>query len=414
MSPGASGAAMPATAAENPAEKPGPLVFLIAGEPSGDLLGARLMAALKTATGGRVRFAGVGGPAMAAQGLESMVPIGDLAVMGLLEVLPHLPRIFGHIRRVAAAARAQRPAVLVTIDSPNFSLEVAKRVAGEGIPLVHYVAPSVWAWKPWRARRMAAYLDRLMTLLPFEPPYFERHGLTSTFVGHPAVEAAGVGADPAAFRRRLGIPDTAPLVCVLPGSRGGEVRRLLPVFASTLGRLAARFPGLQALVPTVPTVADAVAGHAPGWPVPATVLREPAAKYDAFAAADVAMAASGTVAVELAVAGLPAVIAYRVAPVTAALVRRLIKVRFASLPNLLLDREMQPEFLQAACTAENLAGALERLLSDPAARAAQREGAQAAVAMLGAGDETPSQRAARCVLDAIRPGIQSGATAVNR
>jgi len=404
----------PASTAQVEGGETGPLVFLVAGEPSGDLLGARLMAAIKTARGGQVCFAGVGGAAMAEEGLDSMVPISDLAVMGLLEVIPHLARIFGHIRRVAAAARRLRPAILVTIDSPNFSLEIAKRLRGEGIPLVHYVAPSVWAWKPWRARRMATYLDHLMTLLPFEPPYFERHGLACTFVGHPAVEAAGAGGDPAAFRRRHGIPEAAPTICVLPGSRHGEVRRLMPVFADTLGRLAVRFPDLRALVPTVPTVAEAVADHVQGWLVPATVLREPGAKYDAFAAADVALAASGTVAVELAVAEVPAVIAYRVAPLTAALVRRLVKVRFASLPNLLLDREVQPEFLQDDCTAENLAGALAGLLADPGARAAQRDGARAAVAMLRAGSETPSQRAARCVMDLMRPGKESGAAAAIR
>ncbi len=386
----------------------GPLIFLIAGEPSGDLLGARLMAALKSQCGERVRFAGIGGAAMAVQGLESTVPIGDLTVMGLVEVLPYLPRIIGHMRRTAALVRLLRPDVLVTIDSPNFSLEVAKRVAGQGIPLVHYVAPSVWAWKPRRAKRMAGYLDRLLTLLPFEPPYFERHGLASTFVGHPAVEAAEAGGDPAAFRQSQGIPQDAPLICVLPGSRRSEVRRLLPVFGQTLGRLAAEFPALHAVAPTVPGVAGEVAAAAKSWPVPTAVLGDPAAKYQAFAAAGAAVAASGTVAVELAVAGVPTVIAYRLSPLSGFLAPLLLKIRYVSLPNILLDREVQPECLQRDCNAENLAKALARLLRDPAARAAQKEGARAAVAKLGGGGaETPSQRAARCILEVIQTGARA-------
>lgn len=394
-------------------EDAGPLIFLIAGEPSGDLLGGRLMAALKAESGGRVRFGGVGGAAMKAQGLESLVPISDLSVMGLFEVLPHLPRILGHIRQTAKAARAMRPDAVVTIDSPNFTLEVAKRLAGEEFPLVHYVAPSVWAWKPWRARRIARYLDHLLALLPFEPPYFERHHLATTFVGHPALEAPR-GRDPLEFRRMHGIPETAPVLCVLPGSRPGEIRRLLPIFRETLNRLAPRFPGLWAVTPTVSTVAEEVAAATRAWPVPATVLHDPQAKYDAFAASDAALAASGTVAVELAAAGVPTVVAYRVAALTAFFARRLIKVRHVSLPNLLLEREVQPEFLQGHCTPENLTAALARLLNDPAARAAQKAGAGAALAKLSSGCETPSGRAARCIMSLIEAKTRTGASAAMR
>ncbi len=380
----------------------GPLVFLVVGEPSGDQLGAKLMAALKTETGGRVRFAGVGGERMAAEGLSSMIPIEELAVMGLAEVLPHVLGILRRIRQVASAAQAARPAAVVTIDSPDFTLRVSRRLAGRGIPLVHYVAPTVWAWKPWRAARIARYLDHLLTLLPFEPPYFEPHGLAVTFVVHPAVEAACGGHEPARFRRDHGIPDEAPLVCILPGSRAGEVRRMEPAFAGALGLLAARFPGLHAVVPTVPTVAGLVEAAVARWPVPATVLRESAAKYEAFAAAEAALATSGTVAVELAVAGVPAVIAYKIAPLTALIVRRFVKGAHASIPNILLGREAQPEFLQENCTAEKLAGALGRLLSDSAARDAQIEACREATRLLDPGGQRPSQRAARVVLDLIQ------------
>jgi lipid-A-disaccharide synthase len=296
-----------------------------------------------------------------------------------------------------------RPDVLVTIDAPGFSLRVSKRLKGAGFPLVHYVAPSVWAWKPWRARKIASFLDRLMALLPFEPPYFEAHGLTTTVVGHPAVEAAADPADGAAFRRRHGIEPGAPLLAVLPGSRRAEVGRLAPVFAATLARLAPDFPGLRAVVPTVPTVAPLVREAAKAWPVDTLVLDGPAEKYAAFAAADAALAASGTVAVELAVARCPTVVAYRVSPLSAAIARRMLKVRYVSIPNLVLDRVVQPELLQENCTPAALAPALAGLLRD-GAKARQRQLAdleRVVAALSGAGDGPPSRQAARCVLEAI-------------
>lgn len=387
-----------------PAGADGPLIFLVAGEPSGDQLGARLMTALKAEAGGAVRFAGVGGTQMAAAGLESLFDIDELAVMGLIEVLPKIPLVYRRVRQTAAAARDCKPDALVTIDSPSFSLEVSQRLKGQGFPLIHYVAPSVWAWKAWRARQMAGYLDHLLALLPFEPPYFEAHGLATTVVGHPAVEAASVATDPAAFRERHDIPPAAPLVCVLPGSRRGEVRHMEPVFAAALRLLKARFSGLQAVTPTVATVADMVEAAVRAWPVPALVLRDPAEKYQAYAAATAAMATSGTVAVELAVAGLPAVIGYRAGPVTAALARRLVKVRYASLINLVLEREAQPELLQEACTPERVAEEVGRLIADADARAAQLAACRDAIAALGHGGTAPSSKAARAILAVIESG----------
>lgn len=380
----------------------GPLIFLVAGEPSGDQLGARLMAALKAETGGAVRFAGVGGPRMQAEGLKSLFPMDDLAVMGLVEVLPHLRRILRRIAETVAAARRLRPDALVTIDAPGFSLRVSKRLKGAGFPLIHYVAPSVWAWKPWRARRIAGFLDHLLALLPFEPPYFEAHGLATTVVGHPAIEAAAEPADGVAFRRRQGIAANAPLLAVLPGSRMAEVSRLAPVFAATLARLAPDLPGLCAVVPTVPNVAARVRAATATWPVETRVLEQPAEKYAAFAAADAALAASGTVAVELAVAHCPTVVAYKVSPVTAAIVRRMLKVRYASLANLVLDRPVQPELLQENCTPEMLAAAVHPLLNEGKARERQLADLDAVVAALsGAGEGPPSRQAARCVLQVV-------------
>lgn len=382
-----------------------PLIFLIAGEPSGDLLGARLMAALRTETDGAVRFAGIGGERMIAEGLDSLVPIDELAVMGVFEIVPHVFRIIQHIRKTVAAVRALRPAAVITIDSPSFSLEVSQRLRGLGVPLIHYVAPSVWAWKPWRAAKMARYVDHLLTLLPFEAPYFEKHGLATTFVGHPAVEmrnhTSGPAIDPGAFRAEHGIAAKVPVICVLPGSRRGEVRRLAPVFGATLGRLAQRFPDLRALVPTVSTVAAEVAVAAHAWPVPVTVLTKPEEKTKAFAASDVALAASGTVAVELAVMGVACVIAYRLSSMTAFIGRRIVKVPHVSLPNILLGREVQPEFLQESCTPDKLAAALGLLLDDPRARAVQTKAVGEAIRKLTPEGTAPSHQAARTILKLI-------------
>lgn len=378
-----------------------PLVFLVAGEPSGDALGARLMAALKARTGGAVRFAGIGGEGMAAQGLDSLFPMSELSVMGLIEVLPRLPGILRRLGETAREVRRLRPAAVVTIDSPDFCFRLAKRLRGTGVPLIHYVAPSVWAWRPGRARKIAGFLDHLLALLPFEPPFFEREGLACTFVGHPVVESGADQGDGVAFRARHGIPAEAPLICVLPGSRRSETSRLLPVFARTVAGLRERRPALRAVVPVIGAVADEVAGAVADWPVPTTVVRERAEKYDAFAAAAVALAASGTVALELAMADLPAVIAYRLSPPSAWLARRLIRVPYVSLVNLVLDRPVMPELLQEDCRPERLVAALASLLDDGAARRAQTEAGREALVRLGRGGPSPGERAATVVLDVI-------------
>jgi len=379
----------------------GPLIFLVAGEPSGDSLGARLMAALRERTGGAVRFAGVGGPAMAGQGLSSLFPMADLTVMGLAEVLPRLPLLLRRIGETARAARRLEPDAVVTIDSPDFNFRLAKRLRNAGIPLVHFVAPSVWAWRPGRARVIARRIDHLLALLPFEPPYFEREGLACTFVGHPVVESGADRGDGAAFRRRHGIADDASLLCLLPGSRASETSRLLPVFAETAARLAAGRPDLRFVVPLAPSVDDAVKRSVADWAVPVVVVEDVAEKYDAFAAATAALAASGTVALELAMAGTPAVIAYRMSPPTAWLARRLLRVRHVSLVNLVLDRAVMPEFLQADCRADRLADAVGRLLDDAGARRAQVTAGREALARLGLGGPSPGLRAADAVLTVV-------------
>ncbi|HVI53017.1 MAG TPA: lipid-A-disaccharide synthase [Candidatus Sulfotelmatobacter sp.] len=380
-----------------------PLIYLIAGEPSGDLLAARLMAALRDLTGGNVRFAGIGGEAMRDEGLDSLFPQADLAVMGLAEVLPRIPRILRRLRQTLADIEAKRPAVIVTVDSWGFTGRVAKKLkaAGSVIPRVHYVAPMVWAWKEKRVHQLAARVDRLLCLLSNETEAFEKAGLRSVHVGHSVLESGAEKGDGASFRSRHGISAGAPLLCVLPGSRRSETSRLLPVFRDTVSLLSESRPGLRVVVPTVETVAAEVEAEVSRWPVPVTVVKGRAARYDAFAASQAALAASGTVALELAMARLPMVIAYRLSPITAFLARRLIKLRFVCLINLLLDRAVVPELLLEDCRPDKLAPALMPLFEDGKIRTEQLVGAAEALQRLGFGEGSPSHRAAAEVLSMI-------------
>jgi lipid-A-disaccharide synthase len=378
-----------------------PLIYLVAGEPSGDLLGAHLMRALRLETGHQVRFAGVGGEQMAEEGLGSLFPLADIAVIGLIEVLPKARTALRRVCETVDDIQRVRPAALVTIDSWGFAGRVAKRLkaAGSPTPRIHYVAPMVWAWRPGRARVLARLLDHLLCLLPNEPAYFEARGLGATHVGHAVIESGAERGDGPGFRRRHGIAPTASLLCLLPGSRPGEASRLLPVFEATVRRLEARHRGLRVVVPTVDTVAEQVGRAAAA--LGGIVVRGQRDKYDAFAAADVALAASGTVALELALAGVPTVISYRLSPLTAAIARRLLRIRYVSLVNLVLDRPVAPEFLQERCRPDLLEEAVSALLLDPAAREAQRAAGREALRILGYGGPPPSARAARIVLDLI-------------
>lgn len=383
-----------------------PLIFLVAGEPSGDVLGARLMAGLKEVTGGQVRFAGIGGERMIAEGLTSLFPMEELTLFGLAELLPKLPNILRRIRQTADTVLALKPDAVVTIDAPDFCFRVAKKVrkADPSIKLIHYVAPTVWAWRPGRAKKIAAFLDHLLVLLPFEPPYFEKVGLPATFVGHSIVEAGVEQGDGAAFRARHGIPADTRLLTVLPGSRRSEIKVLLPDFGHTLSILAGRHSDLRVVVPTLGKVAGAVREAITGWPLAPIVVEGDREKYDAFAASTAALAASGTVALELALARLPAIIAYRIHPLTYRLYRRLIRVKYANLVNIMQDRMLVPEYLQGDCVPDKLADAVDRLLCDPAAREHQIDGVAEVARWLGQGEaRAPSRRAAQVVLDVIGP-----------
>lgn len=379
-------------------------IMILAGEPSGDVLGARLMAALDARTNGAVRIEGIGGEAMTARGLSSLIPMEELSVMGLFEILPRVPRLLRRIRQTAVAVARARPDALVTIDSPGFNFRVAARLAGRDFPLIHYVAPQVWAWRPGRARAIARHVDHMLLLLPFEAPYFDAVALPTTFVGHPVTETkVGAGAG-AAYRARHGFAPESTLLAVLPGSRHSETSRLLSVFGETVARLAARIPGLNVVVPTVAGVAEQVQFAAQCWPCPVTIVRGQDEKAEAFAACDAALTASGTAVLELAVAQVPMVVGYRVNPLTMALARRLVTVERVSLFNLVLDRPVVPELLQDQCRPDALAKAVERIIVDGDARSAQIAAAREVSDRLSVGGARPSERAADAILELTRKG----------
>jgi len=378
-------------------------IFFVTGEPSGDALGGALIAALRQRTGGMLRIAGIGGERMREQGLESLVPMEDLAIMGVAEVLPRALIILRRVHQTVKAIRAVHPDAVVTIDSSGFSWRVAHglRRRGESLPLIHYVAPMVWAWRAGRARRMARWYDHLMTLLPFEPPYFERVGLSCRYVGHPVLESGAGRGEGSRFRTTYGLDDHDLLITVLPGSRGGEVRRLLPIFGSALEILATRIGAFRVVVPTVATVSAAVADAVGPWPGDPIVVLQPRDKYDAFAASRAALAASGSVALELALARLPMVVGYRLNPLTEAFLGRALKVRQVNLVNLLLGEPLVRELLGPNCTPQRLAASLVEIIADERVRAAHLSGYDEAVRRLDSDGVLPSLRAADQILELV-------------
>lgn len=372
-------------------------LFLVAGEPSGDRLGTALMAGLKDLAPG-VRFDGVGGPLMQAEGMQSLFPMAELSVMGIAEVLPKYRHLKRRIRETAEAVLASGARALITIDSPDFCLRVARLVkaARPDLRTIHYVAPSVWAWRPGRAAKMATAVDHVLALLPFEPPYMTAAGMSCDFVGHPVVaEQLATEVERAAFA------GDGPLLLALPGSRQGEVRRLAPVLGAVLGLLRARHPGLRVVLPTLPTVEPLVREVTAEWPVAPEIVLDPARKRGAFAAADVALAASGTVSLELAANGCPMVIAYRLHPVSFWLMKRAALIDTVTLVNLVSETRAVPEFLGPACLAENIAPAVLALLAQGPERAAQEAAMRLTMERLGKGGEPPGLRAARSVLSVL-------------
>ncbi len=339
-------------------------IFLIAGEESGDILGAALLHDLK-AQDPSIRYSGIGGSRMQAEGLESLFPMQDLSVMGLFEVLRHLPRILKRMRQAIDAILEQQPDVLVTIDSPDFCLRVAKAIKRRApqIKIIHYVAPTVWAWRAGRAKKIARFLDGLMCLFPFEPPYFIKYGLKAEFVGHPLARVIQPISQQQreAFYLKYALDPQKPILCLLPGSRHREIQSLWPAFVTAARMLRQQMPQLQVIVPTLPHLKTMLSQV----PNDFVIMDDRADKYTAFQCSTAALHASGTVALELALCGTPMVTAYKVNPVTAWLAARLLKTQFVNLVNILAGKPIVPELLQEQATAENFSIALQAIFYDP-------------------------------------------------
>jgi len=379
-------------------------IWLVAGEDSGDQLGAKLMRGLTELSERPIRFGGVGGEAMAEQGFRSLFPIDDVAVMGYLPVAARLRTLLRRIRQTVRDVVEARPDVLVIIDSPGFTHAVASRVRKRlpHLPIVDYVSPSVWAWRPWRAAKMRPFIDHVLALLPFEPEAHRRlNGPACTYVGHPLIERLDeLRPGPAEAQARLQGP---AVLAILPGSRRSEIERLMPVFGAALARLVERFGPIEAVLPAVTRHRALIEQLAQAWTVPVTLVHGEAAKHATFRRARAALAASGTVTLELALAGVPMVVAYKVSRIEEAVARRLIQVPTIVLPNLILGQNAMPEFIQADCTAPRLADAVASLLAGGPARDAQ----VAALARIDSlmrlpCDDQPSRSAARIVLSATR------------
>lgn len=376
-------------------------IAVIAGETSGDQLGGWLMAALKRRQPD-IRFIGLGGPMMQAEGLTTLFPIRDIALIGIAEILPHVRTITRRINEMTAFLEREQPDMIITIDVPGFALRVLKKLHANGRirpKLVHYVAPTVWAYRPERAKIVAERYDHLLCLLPFEPPYFEAEGMKASYIGHEIAWWWKSRGDGAAFRARHGIAAGAPLLAVFPGSRRGEIKRLWPVFREAIGNLKTTIPALEVVIQVPTELLPRLQAETQGWNVPVHLIDNSTEKKDLFAAATAALAKSGTIGLECALAGLPSVTAYKANPLSVFLLRRMIRVAYVNLANILANKMVIPELLQENCTPEKLSTTLTPLLTDESAQTEQKAELLRIAAMLGTGDpESPSDKAADIVL----------------
>jgi lipid-A-disaccharide synthase len=376
-------------------------IFLVAGEHSGDSLGAALMAALNQGLEPAPLYEGVGGELMEEEGLHSLFPLKDVAVMGLGAIISRLPTLTKRVYQTVDAAVTFSPDIVVIIDSPEFTHPIAKRIRKKipEVPIIDYVSPSVWAWRPGRAKKMSAYVDHVLALLPFEPDAHKRlGGPACTYVGHSLVEKKQVidACSPTDLQAELSISSDVKKIVVLPGSRPNEVKRLMEPFGKAIGILREQHADLEILIPVMPSVEALVIEQMGDWPVQPHLLRGEEQKFAAFNLADAALAASGTVTLELGLTKVPMVVAYRMGTTEYSL-RRLVTVHSIVLANLVLGENIFPEFLQENCTPENLATALQDLLSDTPALRAQKEGLELVEKKIMLEDSTPSLEAAKIV-----------------
>lgn len=378
--------------------------MLVAAEASGDALGAELARALKRQLGeGGVRFVGVGGVRMACEGIESPFDIGQLSILGFLEGIMAYPRVVARANETAALAARENPDIAVLIDSWGFTLRVAGRLRRlfPSLPIVKYVGPQVWASRPGRARTLAKAVDHLMTIHSFDAPYFERAGLATTFVGNPSLARDVSSADGARFRGAIGAAADTPILLMLPGSRPSEIARVMPPFEAAAGLLLDERPNLRVAVAIAPTVEAQVRARLAAWGRPVAIIEGEAAKFDAMKGASVALACSGTVTTELALAGCPMVVGYRLGKVTYRLAQLVIRTRWITLLNVAAGEAVAPEFIQDACNGADLARALAARLDDPELSARQVAAQNAALDKMGRGQPDPSERAAAVVLEIL-------------
>ena len=346
-----------------------PLIYVMAGEVSGDIIGARLIREIKRLRRHKFSFAGVGGEQMTKEGVQSLFPISEMAVMGIFELVPHVPNLIRRIHETVQDIITKKPVAVISIDSKAFTMRVAKLIqkqqkeSDNEIKLIHMVAPTVWAWRPGRAKNISKFLDHLLTLFPFEPPFFTRHGLPTTFIGHPLADQP-VGCS-SIYRIIHDVDEATKIICLLPGSRPGEIKRLLPIFKKTLDLLLKKYPNIHIAMPTVVSVEGMLRRKTLDWETPVSIITDPEMKLNAFAASSAALAASGTVTLELAVAKVPSVIAYKVNPLSAIIGYFLVNQDAVVLPNKLTDEEIFPLYLQWKCTPYNLYEAVIQKIENP-------------------------------------------------
>ncbi|MDP8916930.1 MAG: lipid-A-disaccharide synthase [Pseudomonadota bacterium] len=384
--------------------------MLVAAEASGDVLGAGLARALRARLGDRLQLSGVGGARMAREGVQSPFDIAPLSILGLFEGLKAYPTVVRLADETAALADRERPHAAVLIDSWGFTLRVAQRIRRRSPEtlLVKFVGPQVWATRPGRARVLAGAVDHLLSIHSFDAPHFEAAGLPTTFVGNPALARSFEDADPARFRAAIGVAPGELVMLAAPGSRPAEIARLLPPFTEAVRRVKAARPGLHLVVPVAETVAEQVKAALADWPAPTHLVEREPDKTDAMAAADVALACSGTVTTELALAGVPMVVGYRLGRLTYAVLNRILRTPYATLFNIAAGREVAPELIQSDCTGPKLAGALLPLLEDPERREAQRRDQFTALDRMGRGGPDPSEAAAEAVIGLLDPLVGAG------
>ncbi|MFT6220249.1 MAG: lipid-A-disaccharide synthase [Rickettsiales bacterium] len=380
-------------------------IFIIAGEPSGDVLGGKLMVAIKAESENQdIEFVGIGGKKMQEQGLESIFPISELSIMGFAEIVPHLPKLLKRIRQTAQDILDSQAQMVITIDSPDFCFRVIKKLSqnpnSKNIKKIHMIAPSVWAYRPKRAQKIAKLYDLLLAILPFEPPYFEKHGLETVFIGHPITEDSLniTQINKKDFRVQNQIKDGELLICAMAGSRVGEVKRMLPEIIGAVNILAQKHRNLVIVMPTIQRTRSIIEEYLDQFQT-RIILIDESQKYNAFKASNLAIAKSGTNNLEIAIAGLPMITIYKINPITHFIVKRLIKIKYANLINLILNRELIPELLQKKCVSVTIANCAMRLIENPNLAEMQISEGKKVLTLLGLNaTETPSQKAAKKIL----------------